>query len=901
MWGVSQTRRRNGARRHLTAVMSPVLLLAAGILFSHAAHAEKGVTEGTFRDRDDKPHSWSVERSHVLTWEGKPYTPAGVVFHSAFLEAPTDATLQQDSAELDRLKAAGILDIWVDSGRGLLQSTAEQTQTLIDALESRGFRYGLRVGDRSREPLVGFSPTLQPYQIPAARLQPGAREVYEVKAPRARRVIYNLVDVVSETTQGMSVNAGATVVERDLARVELTVRKSALLGKAKGLLHVVPEIQLDPEEIGSFGDLWSGMESYAGRLEKRLESVKFGPGLRFIMDPFVAGDGTVGQEDTLFPSSEQFRTAFSEWLAKRYGILALNNNWRLRDKRVPGFKEAGRMIPMWDRNDPPDGDGWMIDPVENVAYRCIPRDCSIWTELDTFRADTLKRWMNVLAINVKQDGLDVPMIFTWSAYHPIFNNSPSPSGYDGLGAQVYGVAPEIATRSGAYALAQAEEADRNAWLFAARLAGPRDPNGNPSEIKDAGSLRSAWSALREAGFRGVYLDPRELPNAIPMAKDLASSIASESAALQEKVQVCFFPMPLATADRITRLKNGVWWLPSGHPARLLRYGDTIFGYEIDRPLGEEHVVRRGTVLWSTSGEQEVTFHHDIANPFELYDSAGLPLKPKIKKFQVRMKLTEEPVVLTGVNSTQLFPFELALLQLAEFDALMTQAEKQKLDVSSMRVIKRNAEEGLTPASAPLVYNQLAPHVATLRDALMPFVWTEFERSSAHNLTGIAFQAGASGGTYLKLDRAEAPPSGVYKSRLAIDIRRDASYEIWCAGRVPGRPGNSPLIWQIDDEPAVSLPSATPLGEDYTTGMAWYQLGRVALKAGRHTLTIVVPEKAPGPGGRYSAGLDAVVLTRDAFKPNGIQKPHFRTAAAKSEKSEKPEKPEKTGKSKKSEE
>ncbi|MGV3721234.1 MAG: hypothetical protein ACO1SX_10035, partial [Actinomycetota bacterium] len=446
---------------------------------------------------------------------------------------------------------------------------------------------------------------------------------------------------------------------------------------------------------------------------------------------------------------------------------------------------------------------------------------------------------------------------------------------------------------------------RNSWLFAARIAGARDPNGNPTEIKDTGSLLSAWSALREAGFRGAYMDPQEIPGAASMVKDLAAQLASGSAALREKVQVCFFPMPLATADRITRLKNGVWWLPSGHPARLLRYGDTIFGYEIDRPLGEEHVVQRGTVLWSTAGEQEVTFHHDISNPFELYDSAGLPLKPRIKKFQVKMKLSEEPVVLTGVNSTQLFPYELAVLQLAEFDALMTQAEKLKLDVSSMRIIKQNAEEGLTPASAPLIYNQVAPHVASLREALMPFTWVEFERGAAHNLTGIAFQAGSSGGTYLKLDRAEAPASGVYKVRVPVDIRRDGSYEIWCAGRVPGRPGISPLVWQIDDEPAVSLPSATAVGDDYTTGMAWFQLGRTTLQAGRHILTVVVPEKAPGPGGRFSAGLDAVVLARSGFKPNGIQKPHFRTAAAQSprseesDESEKSDKPKKSKKSKKS--
>jgi hypothetical protein len=857
------------------------VLCAAGLVLSHSARADKAQNEGLFRDRDGKEHTWSVTRSHLLTWEGQPYAPAGLVFHSTYLQAPTDAALRADGAELDRLKAAGILDIWVNCERGLLQCTPAQTQALIDALETRGFRYGLRVGDRSREPLVGFSPSLHPIAVAKEKLQPGARETWNVKSPQARRVVYNLVDLVDDKLEGMTINAGETLVERDVAQIEIQIRKSALLGSARGRLHVVPEIQVDPAEVGSFGDLWAGMDTYADRLQKHLLGVKFGSGLRFILDPFVAGDGTVGREDTVFPSSASFRKGFAEWLQRRHGgILTLSTSWRMRDKRVHSMDEAARLIPMWDRNDPPEGDSWLIDPIEKVAYRCRASESTIWTDLDSFRADSLKRWMNVVAINMKQDGLEVPVLYTWAAYHPIFNNTPSPSGYDGLGAQVYGKAPEISTLTAGYALAQAEEADRNSWLVATRMAGPRDPNGNPTDITDAGTLRSAWNAMRETGFRGVYLDPKELPKAVSMAHDLAPQLVSDSAALQEKVRVCFFPMPLATADRLMRLKNGVWWLPSGNPARLLRYGDSIFGYEIDHPLGEEHVAQRGTVLWSSAGSQEVTFYRDRLAPFEMYDSSGAVVKPKFKKDGIKITLTDEPMVLTGVNSTQLFPFELAVQLMAEFDALLTQAEKQRIDTNSMRLIQKDQENALTASTSPLVYNTIYPYVARLREALMPFSWVECERGARHNFTGIAFQAGASGGTYLKLDRAEPPVSGVYKIQVSVDIRRDASYELWCAGKVPGRPGVSPLVWQLDEEPPVPLNTANPQGEDYSTGMAWFSLGRLALKTGRHTLTIVVPEKAPGPGGRFVAGLDAVVFSRDAFKPNGTQKPHYRTAAAK---------------------
>ncbi|MCC2672759.1 MAG: hypothetical protein K0Q72_5231, partial [Armatimonadetes bacterium] len=519
-------------KRTVGAPLSAAALLLAGtLLLTQAARADKGLNDGVFRDRDGKSHNWSVDRSHVLNWDNQPYVPSGVVFHSTYLLTPSDQTLAADVAELDRLKSAGVKDIWVDCDRGLLECTVQQTQAFLDALEARGLRYGLRIGDRSREPLVGFSPTLRPVAVPKEKLQPGARESWKVKAPQARRVIYNLVDLVDEKTEGMSVNTGQTVVERDQADIEIQIRKSSLLGRATGTLYVVPEIQVDPSEVGSFGDLWAGMETYSDRLQKHLAGLKFGPGLRFILDPFVAGDGTVGREDTVFPSSPSFHKAFAEWLKRREGsgISSLNTSWRMRDKRVPTFDEAARLVPMWDRNDPPERDGWLFDPVEKIAYRCKPTESSIWTDLDTFRADTLKRWMNILSINMKQDGTGVPVLFSWSAYHPIFNNSPAPGGYDGLGAQVYGQAPDVATRSAAYALAQAEEADRHTWLIATRMAGPRDAHGNPTEITDSGTIRGAWNAVREAGFRGVFLDPKELPKAVSFSQELGSQIASESA------------------------------------------------------------------------------------------------------------------------------------------------------------------------------------------------------------------------------------------------------------------------------------------------------------------------------------------------------------------------------------
>jgi hypothetical protein len=302
------------------------------------------------------------------------------------------------------------------------------------------------------------------------------------------------------------------------------------------------------------------------------------------------------------------------------------------------------------------------------------------------------------------------------------------------------------------------------------------------------------------------------------------------------------------------------------------------GYSIEHPFGEDHNVKGGTAIWSLAGKQQVTFYLDPSANLELYDSTGKPIKLKIKKsetrkFQFQLELTEEPIIATGVDPENLFPLELATARLEEFDRLLREAEAQKMDVVSLRAVYDQAKKTLTPAAAPLVYNSTTPYVTRLREALQPFIWIEGEHSVSQNFGGVSFQAGASGGTYLKLDRPKLPSSGFYKARYNVTIRRDASYELWAAGKVPGRPGVSPIVWQVDEEPSVTLKTAQAVGADYAAGLAWYQLGRMTLKAGEHSITLLVGDKFEGPEGRYTAGVDALVVSRDPFTPKGTQKPY----------------------------
>jgi hypothetical protein len=849
-------------------------LLALAFSLCVGARAERGQNAGIYRDGAGGQHAWVIQRSHALHWDDKPYVPSGVVFRSAYLKAPSAATLQTDAQELDQLRAAGILDLWVEPQRGLLECSVEETQAVVDLLESRGFRYGFRVGDRHRGPLTGFSPTLSPMRLSATRLQPGAHETWIIPTPKARRAVYAVVSAApDERRQDFTIATGEASVDANGATVDVRLRNSSLLGKTRGLLWVVPEVEIEPEELGSFGDLWAGMQGYTVRLKRHLQAVKFGPGLRFLLDPFAAGDGSVGREELVFPSSPAFHEAFKEWLTRRTGgILSLNLHWRTTDRRINDYEQAARMIPLWARNDPPEEDGWLFDPVEKQAYRCTPRQSAIWRDLEEFRTQTLKRWMNSICTQLRTEGLNVPMLFTWSAYHPLFTNNPSAAGYDGLGAQLFGQPASLGAETAAYALAQAEGADRCTWLVATRLAGPPGPNGAPAALASSGEAKALWQAALEVGFRGVYLDPQQVPNAGAVARELAAAQSASSAVVDRVPRVCFFPMALLATERASRLSNGVWWVPSQNPAGVLTLGGTMRGYQIDHPFGPDHSVESGVVLWTTSGKQEATFYADRPDALQLYSTAGEPMKFEKKKFEFKLQLSEQPVVATGIQGSSLFPMEQATLALEEFDALLKVAEARKLDSASHRSVYQEAKRNLTVGTAAVVHNMVQPNLSQLRRELTPYIWLEGERSSSHNFTGIAYQPGASAGTYLRLDRLSAPQAGVMRARYLFDIRRDGSYEIWIAGRVPGRPGVSPLLWQIDDEVAVELRQAEPKGADYASGLAWFTLGRLTLKAGRHELTLVVAEKAEGEGGKYAAGIDTVVLSQEPFNPRGIERP-----------------------------
>src|SRR5437879_5152458 len=107
---------------------------------------------GEFADRAGATHHWEINRAHALVWDGKPYLPAGVVLHvpgSQVAGAPSPPVTQA----LDLLVAHGVKDVCLVRSGGWLAGDTPADQALVDALETRGLRYGIALDARPEPPL----------------------------------------------------------------------------------------------------------------------------------------------------------------------------------------------------------------------------------------------------------------------------------------------------------------------------------------------------------------------------------------------------------------------------------------------------------------------------------------------------------------------------------------------------------------------------------------------------------------------------------------------------------------------------------------------------------------------------------------------------------------------------
>src|SRR5262249_43174188 len=137
---------------------------------------------------------------------------------------------------------------------------------------------------------------------------------------------------------------------------------SSIRSGAVGLLY--PRKSVKPDRKGFLPDLWSGYDSYRDRLLTTFSQVKFGPGLRFFLDPLAHPLAIMGETEYLVPDSPSFRLEWEAYLSQHYtGIDELMQKWGLLERELKDFKQAAGLVPLHANHR---GIAFMLDTTKNT-------------------------------------------------------------------------------------------------------------------------------------------------------------------------------------------------------------------------------------------------------------------------------------------------------------------------------------------------------------------------------------------------------------------------------------------------------------------------------------------------------------------------------------------------------
>lgn len=837
-------------------------------LAGSAALAQKPETSGVYIDSAGARHPWVITKTHALIWDNRTYVPIGGTFTPRYLaEAATEENWQKDTQALAILKARGIQDVLIKPVVSAVDIPPAVWQRLIDYLDSNGFHYGIAFGTGVAMPLTGT------VIKPAGYRTAGVMDNMEVT--------WNLSDAIGGRYVLADPNDATTIVQSGEARVEdgrATMPAVRRVGRGSvALLYPRKRFKLSGE--GSLPDLWAGYDSYRDRLLSIFGKVKFGAGLRFFLDPLGPPLAIEGETEYCVPDSPAFRLEWEAFLARKYNSIDnLMNQWKTASRDVKDFQQAARLIPLWASMR---GVAFLMDTASGAQLPIQPEASRFWADLRQYRSDSIAEYMNGIADLLKREVANVPVVFTRSHLHRIFTNTNRSGGFDGLGIAAYARGSALVTGGADSAFSQCEEAAKTMWCLVTETLDSASLTGGQIGYSSQQALFRDLDWLRGIGAKGFFvngfqvLPEAEYPNfqllrapeQIDWLKAYADRITGELDLARSLPRTLFFPESAAGLVRAGPIGNGgVWWVPSLAPGRPMRFGSSYAGYTISLPEGEM------TVLWSLRGPRETRLLVADPSRVEVSTADGLPIKGKanVKGGMYTVVIDESPVIIRS-GGQEIFPVEAVEDAIAQLKALVVRALNAKLPAEQFKFMLQKAETNYRLKEPRMAYLIAQSALDGLVGMMQPYTWLEAEQPEAHTFSEAIVNEAASGSMYLLLNTETHPSREGYGVRYKFSVPADDMYTLWVACTPPG-PNASPFVWLVDTEETRSSSEATVVGSPYLTNQfVWMNLGRVPLKAGQHTLTLRVIDRAPASK-RYFLAMDALILTRSTFSPNGTARP-----------------------------
>lgn len=811
-------------------------------------------TTGTYVDGSGGQHSWSVNDGHTLIWRNEPFVPVGGAFASRYIALePTDENYQADTAALEAIRARGITDIILKSNGPATATDPAAWQRIIDYLDANGFTYGIELNDGPKDPLRGYLISPSRYRLEG----PSSETTIACNWPDVDSAIYvivNRTDNSIETIGGAAVRDGKVIMElpRPLS--------------ASQVMIAYPHKTFKPAAEGGIGDMWGGFSEYRDRVCGFLKGIKFGPGLRFFLEPFTSKMDFTGEMAWFLPDSAGFRLGLEAYLTKIHVHEgSVNAKWGLNDN-LESIEVAARLMPMWASGR---GLPYVYDRASAHRYSVDWTVTQMWWDIIKYRNSSAQEYMNMIADALGKQVADVPVIFKGSTHHSIYANPYGMSGFDGLGVAVGGIGESVAKSAGpVYSLA--EESGKSMWYIVAATNAAAD-RSSPASYPSESAMLASLDTFREIGCKGFFVDGLQSLSGEAGACDLAANPEQldwlrkfkdriKAGSLADfKPTVVRYPMTPHTGAHVKRLAPNTWWLPS------LASGSTSF---IGDGLGAYTMAGEGkTYLWSGTGPRTVSIKPGPTGvPIAEFPESLKITKNKSGTFSIA--LSDIPTVLRGMDFALFFPYETASAEIETLAKTIPLADKAGMNVQQARSILSRAKTVLEKGQPLIAYGMAQTSMQELMRVMGADIWIEGEQSPANNFDGIEPVAGASNNLALVLDTYDDPPLSPYIASYAVHIESDASYEIWIAGTPPSEA--SSVSYTVDDSGWTPVSGEGSRSEGYAQGLGWHRIGTANLVRGRHTLKLKVDSRR-SQDGRFFYAIDAIVLSPKGFRPNGVVK------------------------------
>lgn len=739
--------------------------------------------QGVYKTSGGGSASWSINESHTLIWDGKPYLPIGV-------------RIDGTPGAVTAAKAAGLRDVIVD----LPANGAGWTETLA-ALNDAKINFLLRVD--SLAPMAkGFAVEPQAYRITGIT----APRTVTVALPGATSAF-----VVLASRRDSSIASSSRV---PVVNGQLTYNAKPA-GELEHVLLIYPETSSLEQP-----DYWETMDTHRDALLGSLKRHNLGAGLRGIVDPLGRTVGLPGKDFQFVPTSDYFHLEFRDYLENQYHSLkTAMQTWAMGTNDLETFDDLARLVPLWQGSR---GVPLLLDPKTNKTYPADLNHSKIWRDMaDAVNAAGARRFSRFVA-SVRSVA-DVPVVQEWAGWAVAYEtNTPA---LDGVAMKAAGTGPQSLIDTASRASSSAVRWPTASWIPATDIdlgEGENTPAQIPAVVDDLGSLGARAFFIRASS-------PAVVKAVVAEADKRKDDVSLSSAPFK----ALFYPENATNPANPQKLPFSLWWLPCPLDGNRIDLGTLFYGYRMQSPKGNT------VVLWAKNpGRYRLRMLNPKTVAFQATD--GHDPDPKLTKGGVDVNLSDMPMVITGTNEIPIPDLALAETMF-RFEFMMGMASKSMRDITEERIYFKDqvmAFDRNPGGSFPLMRMQLAHLASKVGDVSI----AEGEKCYDTNFSQIETDPGCSMGGALVLHTPLPPEPGGYYAQFTMQSKSRSDQEVWLAASIPlERRGD--VTVSVNGQ--VMLLTGDPVG-NYGDGFGWYKLGVTKLAADPAKVRIQVNGPAASP-------------------------------------------------------